>query len=156
MASPFTAVIDPELGDNPRFRHLLAYWQAKRGDRALPLRRDIDPLELREHLGSLNIIECLPGLADFRYRLIGTNIAAAYGRDSTGKTVRELYAADDLEYCEFLVGIYREVAARGVIARLRVSLRPVNKTYRMADSLLLPLDGGDGGVSTILNEVLFS
>lgn len=156
MASPFTAMVDPDLSDHASFQRLHAYWQAKRGDRRLPLRRDIDPLELREHLGSLNIIECLPGGADFRYRLIGTDIVAAYGRDSTGKTVRELYATDDPEYCAFLLGIYRDVATRGVIARLQVNLRPVNKTYRMADSLLLPLDGGAGTVSSILNEVRFS
>ena len=43
----------------------------------MPLRKDIDPLELKDHLGSLNIIECLPERDDFRYRLIGTRIAEA-------------------------------------------------------------------------------
>ncbi len=156
MASPFTATVDPDISDNPRFQDLVAYWQGKRGGRALPLRQDIDPLELRQHLGSLNIIECLPGLEDFRYRLIGTRIVAAYGRDSTGKTVRELYAVDDPEYCKFLLETYREVATRQVMARITANLRPVNKNFRQADSLLLPLDGGDGGVGYILNEVLFS
>jgi hypothetical protein len=156
MTSPFTAVVDPDISDNPRFQDLVAYWQAKCGERALPLRRDIDPLQLKQHLGSLNIIECLPGLGDFRYRLIGTNVVAAYGRDSTGKTVREIYAVEDPEYCAFLLGIYHEVAMRRVMARLTVNLRPVNKTHRMADSLLLPLDGGDGSVGFILNQVLFS
>jgi hypothetical protein len=156
MTSPFAAVVNPDLSDNPRFQHLVAYWRGKAAGAALPLRKDIDPLELKEHLGSLNIIDCLPGLADFRYRLIGTHIAQAYGRDSTGKTVRELYAVDDPEYCAFLLGIYQEVATRQVIARLHVNLRPVNKTYRLADSLLLPLGDGKGGVAAILNEVLFS
>ena len=157
MTSPFTAVIGgPNVSDNPQFQDLVAYWQAKRGLRPLPLRQDIDPLELKQHLGSLNIIECLPGLTDFRYRLIGTRIAEAYGRDSTGKTVRELYAVEDPEYCEFLLGTYREVATRQVIARIRGNLRPVNKDYRWADSLLLPLADSEGGVSEILNEVLFS
>jgi hypothetical protein len=151
MASPFTVVIDPDISDNPRFQDLVAYWRAKRGANALPARKDIDPLELRQHLGSLNIIDCLPGLGDFRYRLIGTTIVQAYGRDSTGKTVRELYGTDDPEYCTFLLATYREVATRRVIARITASLRPVSKTYRMADSLLLPL-----GVSAILNEVVFS
>jgi hypothetical protein len=156
MTSPFTAVINPDISDNQRFQDLVAYWQAKHRQRALPMRQDIDPLELKEHLGSLNIIECLPGLTDFRYRLIGTMIAEAYGRDSTGKTVRELYSVEDPEYCEFLLGIYREVATRQLIARIRANLRPVNKNYRSADSLLLPLDGGEGSVTAILNEVLFS
>lgn len=156
MASPFTATVEPDISDNPRFQDLVAYWERKRGARALPLRRDIDPLELRAHLGSLVIIECLPGLADFRYRLIGTKVVAAYGRDSTGKTVRALYAVDDPEYCDFLLDIYRTVATRRVTARVTANLRPVNKNFRQADSLLLPLDGGDGKVDFILNEVLFS
>src|SRR5579863_2932455 len=112
MSPLYTAVIDPDLSDNPRFQDLVAYWQGKRGERALPMRKDIDPLEMWQHIGRLNLIECLPGLADFRYRLIGTTITAAYGRDSTGKTVRELYSVEDPEYCEFLIGAYREVATR--------------------------------------------
>lgn len=156
MPSPFSHVLDPDISDNPRFQDLVAYWQAKRAGRALPLRKDIDPLELRPHLGSLVIIECLPGLADFRYRLIGTNIVDAYGRDSTGKTVCELYAADDPEYCAFLLQVYAAVATLRVMARLRATLRPVHKQFRLADSLLLPLDGGDGSVRWLLNEVLFS
>jgi hypothetical protein len=156
MASPFSATLDPDISDNPRFQDLVAYWQRKRGARALPLRKEIDPLELRLHLGSLVIIECLPGLEDFRYRLIGTTVVAAYGRDSTGKTVRQLYAVDDPEYCNFLISIYRDVATRQVTARITANLRPVNKNFRQADSLLLPLDGGDGQVGFILNEVLFT
>jgi hypothetical protein len=156
MSSPFSHALEPDISDNPRFQDLVAYWQAKRGQRALALRKDIDPLELQPHLGSLNIIECLPGLADFSYRLIGTKIAEAYGRDSTGKTVRQLYEAADPEYCAFLLEVYRAVATQGVTARIRATLRPVHKQFRHADSLLLPLDGGDGTVRWLLNEVLFS
>jgi hypothetical protein len=48
-----------------------------------------------------------------------------------------------------------EVATRNIIGRIRGTLRPVNKNFQAADSLLLPLDGGDGAVRWILNEVLF-
>jgi hypothetical protein len=156
MSSPFSHVLAPDISDSPLFQDLFAYWQKKRGERALPLRKDIDPLELQPHLGSLLIIECLPELADFRYRLIGTKVVAAYGRDSTGKTVRELYETTDAEYCAFLLEVYRAVATQRVTARIRATLRPVHKHFRLADSLLLPLDGGDGSVRWLLNEVLFS
>lgn len=156
MSSPFRYEFDPDVSDNPRFQDLVAYWQKKRDERAMPLRKAIDPLELQPHLGSLVIIECLPGFTDFRYRLIGTEVVAAYGRDSTGKTVRELYDTADSEYCACLLKVYHAVATRHVIARLRATLRPVNKNYRLADSLLLPLDGGDGTVRWLLNEVLFT
>jgi len=155
MSSPFRFEAEADVSDNPSFRKLLAYWQEKRGSRAMPLRKDIDPIEMQEHLGSLNMIECLPGLEDFRYRLVGTNIVQAYGRDSTGKTVRQRYAHIDQEYCDFLLNAYRTVAVREVIGRIRATLRPVNKSFLTADSLLLPLDGGEGAVRWILNEVLF-
>jgi hypothetical protein len=155
MASPFSFEPDPDVSDHPSFRELLACWNAKRGSRALPLRKEVDPVELQRHLGSLNLIECLPDFSDFRYRLIGTNIVQAYGRDSTGKTVRQLYADTDAEYCDFLLRAYHDVATRTIIGRIRGTLRPVNKNFRTADSLLLPLDGGDGTVRWILNSVLF-
>jgi hypothetical protein len=156
MPSPFSHAFDPDITDNPRFQDLVAYWQKKRGGRAMPLRKAIDPLELQRHLGSLVIIECLPGLTDFRYRLVGTEIVEAYGRDSTGKTVRELYETADPEYCACVLAVYHGVAARRVMARTRSTLRPVNKSHRLADSLLLPLDGGDGTARWLLSEVLFS
>lgn len=155
MASPYRSELNPVISDNPQFQDLVARWDEKKAGRALPLRKDVDPLELKELLGSLNVIECLPDLTDFRYRLIGTRIAEAYGRDSTGKTVRELYTVSDPEYCDFLIGVYRAVATQQVIGRITATLRPVNRAYRYADSLLLPLDRGDGSVGFILNEVLF-
>jgi|SRR5579863_10144832 len=155
MESPYSFTLDPDIADNARFQDLVRYWNRKRGARTAALKSDIDPLELKGHLGSLNVIECLPKLADFRYRLIGSRIAEAYGRDSTGRTVRELYEVADPAYCEFLLHVYTAVATRRVIARITATLRTVNKDYRSADSLLLPLDRGDGAVGFILNEVLF-
>jgi len=156
MTSPFTAVFDPDLSDNPSFVDLAAYWQRKCAGRPLPLKSEIDPLELKSHLGSLGMIECLPGLEDFRFRLIGSHIVQAYGRDSTGRTVRELYAESDPEYLDFLLQLYRGVVSRKAIARASGSLRPVGREYRQFDLLLLPLDGGDGTVGWMLNELLVS
>jgi hypothetical protein len=156
MAEPYAYVLDPDVSDNATLQDLVAHWQRKRGPRRIPLRADIDPVELRKHVGSLVLIECLPEVDDFRYRLIGTSITQAYGRDSTGKTVRELYSTADAEYCAFLLNLYRTVVARQCLARGSGSLRVVGRDYRHFDTLLLPLDRGDGTVGWILNEVLFS
>lgn len=153
---PYSFVLHPDVSDCPIFRELVAYWDAKRGDRVLPLRVDIDPTELRAHLPSLIIIECLPGLTDFRFRLIGTEVAQAHGRDGTGKTVRQLYEAADPVFCDFLLRIYREVATHGALGRAGGSMRYVSREHRCADALLLPIAGGDGSVQWILGELLFS
>lgn len=150
----YVYALDPDIADNARFVALKGYWDEKRGARPMPRRADIDPIELRDHLGSLVMIEVLPGRTDFRMRLIGTTIAAAYGRDSTGKLLSELKPADPA-WWRFCDELYRAVAERAVPARAQGDLRMVGRDYRRFDSLLLPLDAGDGTVGRILAEQLF-
>ncbi len=120
----------------------------------MPMRADIDPLDLRGHLGSLVLIDVLPGLADFRMRLIGSKIVEAYGRDSTGKLLSALKPADP-PWWRFCDDLYRTIAKRAVIARARGNLQMVGRDFRTFDSVLMPLDGGDGSVGMILAEQLF-
>lgn len=153
--SPYVPVFDADVSVEPRLQSLRDWWDRKRGARAMPLRSEVDPIELRPHIGSLVLIECLPELYDFRYRLIGTDIVEAYGRDSTGKTVRELYRDSDPEYHDFLLDLYRTVSQRKVSARGFGTLRPVDRDYRRFDTYLLPLAGADGETGWLLNKVLF-
>ena len=53
---------------------LVAYWEAKRLGRAMPVRRDLDVLDLRPWLGRLSLYEVL-GDGDFRIRLRGTTMS---------------------------------------------------------------------------------
>jgi len=151
----YSGVFDPDLSDNPRFLQLKAYWDRKRGGRAMPMRADIDPLELRGHVGSLVLVDVLPAMTDFRMRLIGSRIVEAYGRDSTGKLLSSLKAADP-DWWRFCDDLYRAIATRSVIARARGTLRMVGRDFRTFDSVLLPLDAGDGSVGMILAEQLFT
>src|SRR5260370_954045 len=72
-----------------------AYWDRKRGDRLMPARADIDPLELREHLGWILITEVVGETRRLRYRLVGSEIAKRLGCDSTNKYRDDLYPAPD-------------------------------------------------------------
>src|SRR5215469_11693694 len=90
-----TLTVDPDNLASP-LRELRDYWASKCAGRAMPRRADIDPLDLPpQHMPYLSIIEVLPDTDDFRFRLLGTGITGRMGRDSTGKTVREVYAAAD-------------------------------------------------------------
>jgi len=151
----FSYTLEPDLGDNPKFRDLLAYWERKRGARAMPRRADIDPLELKDHLGSLVIVEVLPGPRRFRFRLVGTRVVEAYGRDSTGKTVEEVFATDRVGR-EFLLELFGAVVERRVVVRASGPIRPAHQMLRHSDALLLPLDTGEGSVGMILIEQNFS
>src|SRR5437899_10847231 len=81
----------PESVGHPVLRFYFEYWLQKRRGRAMPSRADIKPMEIKPHLGSAMILEALPGLNDFRYRLVGTSVARYLLGDATGRTIRETY-----------------------------------------------------------------
>jgi hypothetical protein len=88
--------LDPSFTTMPKaLVDFKAYWDRKRGDRLMPARADIDPLELREHLGWILITEVVGETRRLRYRLVGSEIAKRLGRDSTNKYLDELYPAPD-------------------------------------------------------------
>ena len=80
--------IPPDLTD-PRLAALYAYWDGKRGGRAMPTRADIDPVEMRAWLGNLLLIDATPD-GRFVYRLYGTKFVDSFGLDMTGRGVDEL------------------------------------------------------------------
>jgi len=62
------------------------YWAALRGSRAMPSRKDLDPLKISsEFLPNLMLIDVLHDPRRYRYRLIGTHVVAASGEDRTGR-----------------------------------------------------------------------
>lgn len=84
----FDIRIDTKDIASERLKRLLAYWNAKRGDRAMPARRDIAPEEMREHLGRLDLLD-VEAPATFRYRLHGSITAYRDRRNMTGMTTGE-------------------------------------------------------------------
>lgn len=152
----YSFTIDPDISDNPRFLDLKAYWDLKRGARPMPTRAAIDPLDLKTHLGSLILAEILPDGSDIRWRLIGSHVVEAYGRDSTGKLLSDIRDDMDPDYRRFLAASYRRVVDEAVIVRGGGPLTVVGRAWRRFDALSLPLDAGDGTVGMVLTEQLMS
>ena len=88
-----------------RLKEVYAYWQKKRGARAMPARRDIDPLDIPTVLPHLMMIDVEPG-PRYRYRLFGTEVTEAFGMNPTGKCVDEVMVGD---YKKFLLGLYDDL-----------------------------------------------
>jgi hypothetical protein len=67
----------------------------------MPCKRDIDPIELPPKiLPNLQLIEVIDRGVRFRYRLIGTALAEAYGRDFSGRYPDELFPDDRLNFVQ--------------------------------------------------------
>ena len=130
----------------------LAYWLGKQGGRAMPARRDIDPTEIPRLLPNLQLIEVINGGSRFRYRLIGTALVEAFGRDYTGTYLDELFPD---ERGAFAHGLFQAVCT----ARQPMFLRSTYSTLRavdlVANRLYLPLSDGGTNVGIILGALTF-
>lgn len=114
---------------------MLAYWRAKKGDRAFPSRADIDPLEFTRELPRVMMAEVSYDPLEFRYRVAGTGLFAMHGQELTGKLAREL---DPPEFGAMIQRHYTEVIARRVPI-LHVIELTVNYLATSYARLILPL-----------------
>jgi hypothetical protein len=90
------------FANEPLLLALLHYWDEKRGRRAMPRRRDIDPLEMPPRLlPHLQLIE-LGERGRLRLRLVGTAIVDAVGKDATGRYLDEAFEGDARRFLEEL------------------------------------------------------
>lgn len=145
------ADLDPDLEfEDPSFGSLLAWWEGKRRGRPLPVRGDLDPVEIKAHLGRICLIEIEPRPFRLRYRLFGSEIARDMGRDVTGRGFEQVYPAHVLEPVT--------ACACWVVERRR-PLRtfgrvhwPDREFFRY-ETVDLPLAGEDGSVVMLVRKL---
>jgi hypothetical protein len=74
-------------------RILFEWWEAKRGDRAMPTRAELDPAELKSILPTLILVDVRPSPSGkghvFTYRLTGTEIDSRFGVALKGLSVEQ-------------------------------------------------------------------
>jgi hypothetical protein len=142
----------PLANADQRLQAVYAYWQRKRGARAMPSRADIEPMEMAPLLQHLMLVDVEEG-PRFRYRLFGTAVVAAFGMDPTGQYVDAVMQG---AYKEFLLGLYRDVVA----LRRPVYSTSVYGTQRDAamwtERLMLPLSTNGETVDKVLAVQVFS
>lgn len=147
--------VDLDPGLHCRDESLLAihrYWLAKRRGRSFPGRADIDPTELAGHLPNILLIDVEQAPLRLRYRLIGTAITTAMGRDSTGKYYDEIYPR------EILDGIYQSF--RWILDHRRPLRTYGTAFYRDRDfyeyeTLNLPLAANGEDIDMVLGGLVF-
>jgi len=107
---PVSPVLDGggEAIDHPQLARLYNYWDDKRGNRAMPTRSDIDPMELRPLLPNLALIDVEENPHRYRYRLVGTELVTILGQELTGKYLDEM----PMLFRRFAGNAYAEVLAR--------------------------------------------
>lgn len=99
----------------PEMRWMMDYWITKRGDRQIPLRSDIDPLEFHKMWSTTYFLEGTT-LEDLYVKVAGTAYWSLYGYEVTGQRIVDLIPgvsaphviADYVMCLENRVPVYRE------------------------------------------------
>lgn len=143
---------------SPRIRRFWDYWNAKRGARPMPSRRDIEPTEIPDLLPYIVLTEVLQEAPFLRYRLVGTKQVAVRGHDPTGEPVRGHYIGHhEGDYEDEVLLNYRIVIeGKRFVYDYRSTLGPPRddgsfgrQPVREIGTLLLPLSSDGSSVDMV-------
>jgi len=114
---------------------LFDYWNALRGSRSAPDRRDIDPTRIREALANTFILEVNEG-GEFDFRLAGSHLCTAYSRELKGRSFSRLWHDRDRDAMDTLI---RAVTEDHAVALVTFQGTTAVHTRLTVETLLLPL-----------------
>lgn len=147
--------VNPAKLENPILAFLRDYWESKRAGRAMPSRADIRPAEMKEHLGWIILIDALPALDDFRFRMIGTRVSQYFLADATGQTMREAFAAYGDAVINGVIATHRKTARDKVVVRAFGGAGWLGRSFLDFDAIYLPLSDDGVNVNMILSAFTF-
>ncbi len=94
---------------HPGSQKLFEYWNNLRGSRIAPDRSEIEPSDIRSILGDTFILEVSQQYRTVSYRLAGTRLCAAYGRELKGLGFMALWSEEDnYEVARTIANVYRD------------------------------------------------
>jgi hypothetical protein len=79
-------------------QEIFSYWASLRRDGHLPGRQDICPSALKRLLPTVSLIDVYREPLDYRLRLAGTGLYPVYGREITGRSLRDVYSREAADY----------------------------------------------------------
>lgn len=146
--------LDPELQFNDgRLGELLDYWNGKRAGRAIPARRDIDPLELKSHLGRLHLIDVEYAPFRLRLRMMGVTSTETLGRDMTGRYFDKYHPPEILKN---VLKTYEWLGERKRPLRHFGNAVYADKSLYAFEVVNLPLSDDDDQINMIFGEMVLS
>jgi hypothetical protein len=129
------------ITDDPILLFLFRYWDARRGSRPMPERRDIDPLGMeRAVLPFVALTDYVDGGRRIRCRLVGTEIVRRFGLDFTGRYTDEILAGS---YLAFINGLFRQMREHRAPVYSESLYRWDVAGHRLTRRIYLPLGDAD-------------
>ncbi|KAB2847634.1 MAG: PAS domain-containing protein [Hyphomicrobiaceae bacterium] len=125
---------------------LYGYWNEVRRGRLAPRRFDIEPSRISQLLPETFILERVEG-DRFIFRLAGTRICEAFGREFRGTNLLDLFAGKERSALERLLAI---ATGQGAVVVLTLSAASGRRRPVPLEMVLLPLLHTDESVSRFL------
>ena len=130
---------------------LEAYWRDLRGARRIPVRSDVDPVQIDSALPYAFILDRVaPAIA--RVRVAGQKISDFVGSEARGMPLTAFFTADARD---MVMEQTENVFSRPALVEMPlVSVRSLGRPKLSGRMLLMPLLGPDGDVSRALGAIL--
>ncbi len=141
------------FADDPLLMEAALYWSAKRGKRAMPRRADISPVDMPRQLLPHLIVGALShNPFQVRFRLVGTEMVARYGRDYTGLTIDDFMTGD---YAAYITGLFHKTyeTAAPVYSESQFKWNDGGSSRTRRLMLPLSLDGGSQPQQVLVAQV---
>jgi hypothetical protein len=148
LPGDFVAVpLEPTDSGYPEFGFIFDHWRRLRGHRIGPSRREIDPVDLKSVLPRVGLVDVVAGGADFRFRLVGTEIYTLNNCELTGGLVSQLKPQP---YSELLLEHFSSVVATGEPNAHEIRFITEAGTSRHYAAIRLPLSSDGRAVDGLL------
>jgi hypothetical protein len=148
--------INPSSLKHPTLSFLRAWWDEKRAGRPVPSRSDIRPADFKQHLSWLMTLDVLESGRDFRYRIVGDDVAEYFFWNPSGKTVTEAFATQPAALTNVVMAIYRSVVDQKTPVYAFGETGWAIKNIERCEALHLPLSDNGECVDTILSAFVFN
>jgi hypothetical protein len=135
----------------PASKLLFDYWNALRTSRVAPRRSEVDPAALRTLLPSVFILQRVDA-EHVIFRVAGTALCAAFGRELREHNFIALWARDDRAAVRDLL---LQLAARALVAVTQATGSTLDKRTVPAEAVLFPLADERGAHTRILGIASF-
>jgi hypothetical protein len=137
---------------NPKLRRLHDYWVEKRGDRTMPARADLDPIDMVFAIGSIILADVIAETPPrFFIRLHGTTLSERVPYDLTGKMLDEMPVP---EFLDLARRSFTKVATTGKPLHT-LAERLVDDRMQRYESIIMPLSDDGERVDRLLIGLIY-
>jgi hypothetical protein len=130
-------------------QHLFAYWNELRAGRLAPRRFEVEPAAIAAILPDTFILERADRL-DYVFRLAGTRICEAFGRELRGRNLLDLWSSSDREV---VIGVLESVTRDGGVGVIGLMASEPGGRSAAFELVLLPLIHTGQSIGRVLGSL---